>query len=89
MARRKFLFQLLNKFSLRGWRARKGKGAEGKIERALAAEPLEAGGEAATNIKVPLPILLAVSPLASCDFAAKTYFRARLQYRQLRRLHAG
>ena len=54
----------------------------------LVAEPLEASGEAARNtyFKVPLPILLAASPLASGGSAAKTLFRARLQYRQLRRL---
>ena len=36
--------------------------------------------------KVPLPILLAGSPLAPNGSAAKTLIRARLQYRQLRRL---
>ena len=36
--------------------------------------------------KVPLPILLAASPLAPNGFAAKTLIRAHLPYRQLRRL---
>ena len=32
-------------------------------------------------------VFLAASPLASSGSAAKTFFRARLQYRQLRRLN--
>ena len=59
--------------SLRSWRYYRR--ARNKV---LAAEPIETSGEAARNTKVPLPILLAASSLASNGSAAKTLFRARL-----------